>query len=93
MRPLRSRLRCFCHKAVYLYAQKRAGNVGIKIGNDFQNIERAQKRFAEFSLDPFDQLTDHERDILELNIQKRHVIGHNLGVVDDKFAKHAADAN
>ena len=27
-----------------------------------------------------------------LNIQKRHIIGHNLGVVDAKFAQHAQDA-
>ena len=25
-------------------------------------------------------------------IQKRHVIGHNLGIMDDKFADHARDA-
>jgi hypothetical protein len=30
--------------------------------------------------------------VLRLNIQKRHVIGHNLGVVDDKFAQQASDA-
>jgi hypothetical protein len=30
--------------------------------------------------------------MLKLNIQKRHVIGHNLGVVDDKFAPYDPDA-
>ncbi|MGY3610701.1 MULTISPECIES: hypothetical protein [unclassified Bradyrhizobium] len=29
---------------------------------------------------------------MTLNIQKRHVIGHNLGVADAAFAQHAADA-
>lgn len=29
---------------------------------------------------------------MRLNIQKRHIIGHNLGVVDEKFASHADDA-
>jgi hypothetical protein len=29
---------------------------------------------------------------LRLNIEKRHIIGHNLSVVDDKFAAHASDA-
>ena len=36
----------------------------------------------------------HEDDlgVLKLNIQKRHIIGHNLGVMDDRFAIHAQDA-
>ena len=37
-------------------------------------------------------LSDDERAVLALNIQKRHIIGHNLGVVDEKFATHAEDA-
>ncbi|WP_317054352.1 hypothetical protein [Roseovarius rhodophyticola] len=59
------------------------------IRNDFQNVEKAQKRYAEFNIDPFNGLSDAEREALELNIQKRHVIGHNLGVVDAKFAENA----
>jgi hypothetical protein len=62
------------------------------VGNDFQNLERGRRRFAEFSFDPFAELTTKERDALELNIQKRHVIGHNLGVVDSKFAQNASEA-
>jgi hypothetical protein len=38
------------------------------------------------------ELTEPEMAALRLNIQKRHIIGHNLGVVDDKFATHANDA-
>lgn len=30
--------------------------------------------------------------VLSLNIQKRHLIGHNLGVVDAKFVQHAKEA-
>jgi hypothetical protein len=30
--------------------------------------------------------------VLTLNIQKRHVIGHNLGIADAMFTEHAADA-
>ncbi len=62
------------------------------VWNDFQNVERAQKRYAEFSLDPFYMLSDSERDSLDLNIQKRHVIGHDLGVVDARFAENVLDA-
>src|SRR5690606_20102462 len=60
--------------------------------NDFQNIDIARRRFAEFDLDPFDCLDETELETLRLNIQKRHIIGHNLGVVDEKFAAHANDA-
>jgi hypothetical protein len=80
-------------KALYLYGQTQAGVTPLpKVGNDFQNVERGQKRFAELGVDPFAGLTDAELAALKLNIQKRHVIGHNLGVVDGQFATHASDA-
>ena len=62
------------------------------VGNDFQNIERGQGRFAEMNIDPFKSLTDAETLKLGLNIQKRHVVGHNLSVADAKFAQTANDA-
>ncbi len=80
-------------KTVYLFGIKQRASITVKpVGNDFQNIERAQKRFAQLGLDPFDRLGPDEKTILELNIQKRHVIGHNLGVIDAKFAVHAQEA-
>lgn len=80
-------------KTVYLYGKSLANtSPPPKVGNDFQNIEKALKRFNELNLDPFNGLTEIEMDALRLNIQKRHVIGHNLGVVDEKFATHATDA-
>jgi hypothetical protein len=80
-------------KAVYLHGKSLAGTSPLpKVGNDFQNVEKALKRFEELGLNPFDGLTTDEMDVLQLNIQKRHVIGHNLGVVDSKFATHASDA-
>jgi hypothetical protein len=80
-------------KAVYLHGKSLAGTSPLpKVGNDFQNVEKALKRFEELGLNPFDGLTTDEMDALQLNIQKRHVIGHNLGVVDSKFAIHAGDA-
>jgi len=80
-------------KAVYLYGKVQASvTPPPKVGNDFQNVEKGQKRFAELGIDPFDGLSDVELAALKLNIQKRHVIGHNLGVVDDKFATHDGGA-
>lgn len=60
--------------------------------NDFQNIDKGRKRFDEFLFDPFAELDTQELAVLSLNIQKRHLIGHNLGVVDAKFTQHAKEA-
>lgn len=82
-------------KAVYRYGLAQdppAAARAKKLRNDFQNLELAIARFAELGLDPFDGLGARDFAILELNIQKRHVIGHNLGVVDDRFAQVAQDA-
>lgn len=81
-------------KTVYLFGVvERTGAPPAKLPqNDFQNVEKARKRYAELSIDPFTGLVARELDVLKLNIQKRHVIGHNLGVVDAKFAEHASDA-
>lgn len=61
-------------------------------GNTFQNIDRVRKRFAELNFDPFAALSADEFAVLVLNIQKRHVIGHNLSVADAVFVEHATDA-
>lgn len=77
-------------KTVYLHGMRNEPAKPPR--NDFQNIEKAKKRFAELGIDPFQHLTSVELSKLELNIQKRHVIGHNLGVIDPKFADHAQEA-
>lgn len=80
-------------KTIYLHGKSVAGSNPLpRVGNDFQNVDKATKRFAELELNPFATLSDEEMDSLRLNIQKRHVIGHNLGVVDDKFAIYGNDA-
>lgn len=82
-------------KAVYYHGIMRRGLGGPPtkpVKNDFQNVDRAQERFNELALDPFDGLDAAALKALRLNIQKRHVIGHNLGIVDAKFAEHAANA-
>jgi len=61
------------------------------IGNAFQNIEKAGKRYATLGIDPFAALTTAAMGLLERNIQKRHVIGHNLGLVDEAYAAHAGE--
>jgi hypothetical protein len=82
-------------KTVYLYkvaSQESVVAAAKPVGNAFQNIERGRKRFAEFDFDPFGSLSSDALAVLTLNIQKRHVIGHNLGVADAGFAEHAGEA-
>lgn len=82
-------------KTIYLHSRSKSTSDALTpkpIGNDFQNIERGKKRFAELSIDPYSALSATELDRLVLNIQKRHVIGHNLGVADAKFSETARSA-
>lgn len=82
-------------KAVYQFgiSQLPSGAPPSKpVKNDFQNVDFASRRFAELGLNPFAALNETELSTLRLNIQKRHIIGHNLGVVDSKFAEHAEEA-
>ncbi len=58
-----------------------------EIGNAFQNIDRAREKFGKLGIEPFSVLTEHDLDLLRVNIQKRHVIGHNLGVADEHYAE------
>jgi len=62
-----------------------------RVGNAFQNVDRAQRRFARFELDPFSVLERDELTTLRIIIEKRHVVGHNLGVADEKYAEVAED--
>lgn len=62
-----------------------------EIGNAFQNIDRGREKFAALSFDPFARLSQNELDVLRLNIQKRHVIGHNLGVADEHCVELTQD--
>lgn len=61
------------------------------IGNAFQNVDRGRSVFAKIGIDPFDGLNDLEIENLRLNIQKRHVLGHNLGVADEHYASFSED--
>lgn len=80
-------------KAVYLYGKRQVDpDSQPKAGNDFQNVDKGLKRFDELGLNPFEDLSSAELAALKLNIEKRHIIGHNLSVVDDKFAAQASDA-
>jgi hypothetical protein len=57
------------------------------IGNAFQNVQRARDLFAAIRIDPFNTLSADQTQILVVNIQKRHVIGHNLGIADEHYTE------
>lgn len=61
------------------------------IGNRFQNVDRATTLYANLSLEPFNILTQDELTQLRLNIEKRHVIGHNLSMADDDYLRAVGD--
>ncbi|WP_141322212.1 hypothetical protein [Sinorhizobium fredii] len=80
-------------KVAYHYALSQRPEIKAKpVKNEFQNVDFGRDRFSAFDFDPYDNLSADELAVLRLNIQKRHIIGHNLGVVDAKFAKQATDA-
>jgi hypothetical protein len=62
-------------------------------GNPFQNMERAEKLYSILNVNLFSDLSASERERLALNFEKRHVVGHNLGLADEKFADVSVSNN
>jgi len=62
-----------------------------KFGSAFQNLEKSQKLFAGIGISLLGSLSGEESDALFKAIQKRHVIGHNLGLADEKYLKVSGD--
>jgi len=56
------------------------------VGNAFQNIRRSRELFQPLGIDPFSQLPDSDLRWFADNVEKRHVLGHNLGLVDKAYA-------
>lgn len=57
------------------------------IKNAFQNIERSKEKFTVLAIEPFAGLSEDDLNFLQTNIQKRHVLGHNLGIADEHYAE------
>ena len=71
----------------YLTQLRKSDNRNNKVLNAFQNIMRIQELFEKFSVNPFFNLIASELDLLDLYIQKRHIIGHGLGIADQRYAE------
>jgi hypothetical protein len=53
----------------------------------FQSIDRIREHFVVLAIDPLSAVAPADLEFLTLNIQKRHVIGHNLGIADDHYVQ------
>ncbi len=62
-----------------------------RIGNAFQNLDRAVQLYAAVGIDPFKSLSDSERHLFRVSMARRHVVTHNLGIVDDKYVQKTGD--
>ena len=75
----------------YMIKKSRVDDVAEKliskraIANRFQNIDKAKDLYQNLSIDPFTVLTSNELELMKLNIEKRHVIGHNLSLADEAY--------
>lgn len=60
--------------------------------NDFQNIERGDQLFLEASGKGYNSwLVDGERSYMNLMFQKRHLLEHNGGLIDDQYIRKSGD--
>ena len=64
----------------------------VKIGNSFQNLEKTEEKFRELNIALLAVLSKNDREQMHKAIQKRHVIGHNLGLADEKYIRVVDDA-
>jgi hypothetical protein len=82
-------------KTLFLFLAKRRTdpatleglNKKARQGNPFQTVGRATELYAQISIDPFSALSPQDREFLILHIEKRHVIGHSLGLADEKYLR------
>ena len=56
------------------------------IGNRFQNVDRAKQLYRNLNMGPFTILSPEELELLRSNIEKRHIIGHNLSMADETYS-------
>jgi hypothetical protein len=86
-------------KTIYRFAIRKRGSEGWEtlvankaIGNRFQNIERGRELLVGAGLDPYADMDTEEIAFLRSSIEKRHVVGHNLSMADDKYAATVASS-
>jgi len=62
-----------------------------RLRNSFQRLSKAEEIFKrDLRKDLFLGISKEERELMELQFAKRHVITHNLGLIDEKFKTQVA---
>lgn len=76
------------------YDDEKAAHVLASLrGNTFQNPDRAADRYTDLGVDLFGGLDKEEQRLVNIYVNMRHVIGHNLGIVDEKFTRATEQGN
>ena len=72
-----------------VYKQKSTAKVRV---NDFQIVEKGSKLFLEATGKGYEEwLTKQELERMNLLFQRRHIIEHNVGIVDEKYIEKSLD--
>ena len=72
---------------------KRISNKPVRF-NDFQLIEKGSELFREATSKGYDSwLESNELDEMNVYFQKRHIIEHNNGIVDQKYIEKSGDSS
>jgi len=79
----------FCKEA-YRLSEDRATDPHFQLrGNPFQSLDRTKDIFSsQFNVDIFKNLAGNKIDELYLLFNKRHILTHNLGIIDQKFLQN-----
>lgn len=88
---LKSAFRFVSHKR-HLESELSEARKALK-GNPFQNLDRADQLYARLGVEPTSVLTEEEHELLTLSFQKRHVLGHNFGMADERYVAAAGDGS
>lgn len=80
----------YIYKIKHRFPKEKIETMIKKIQTNFQRIEGAKKfLLRDLNVDLFANIEDKERSFLEEQFLKRHVITHNLGLVDKKYIERA----
>ena len=78
------------YKQAYDQSRLKAVDPSIPLpGNSFQSLDKTKDIFlSQFNLNLFSCLSQTEIDNLYLLFNKRHILTHNLGIIDQKFLRN-----
>lgn len=76
----------YADKVRELYSPDESEEKVTSIKNSFQNLSKSSGIYKdEFNVDLFNGLSEEELEFLQVQFAKRHVLTHNLGLIDNKY--------